>query len=85
MSSARKRRPEQAFSSLTEDQQQWLDVVTHTSAATEFENLAARKEAGELLQMALAELPADQAAVGAALGKIGPNCGGCHEVYRLKK
>jgi len=33
----------------------------------------------------LAALPADQAAVGAALGTIGPNCGGCHEVYRLKK
>ncbi|WEZ84039.1 cytochrome c [Rhizobium sp. 32-5/1] len=33
----------------------------------------------------LAAMPADQAAVGAALGTIGPNCGGCHEVYRLKK
>ena len=33
----------------------------------------------------LAGLPADQAAVGAALGTLGPNCGGCHEVYRLKK
>jgi cytochrome c556 len=33
----------------------------------------------------LANLPADQAAVGAALGTIGPNCGGCHEVYRIKK
>ncbi|ANH03491.1 MULTISPECIES: c-type cytochrome [Shinella] len=33
----------------------------------------------------LASLPADQAAVGAALGTIGPNCAGCHEVYRVKK
>ena len=33
----------------------------------------------------LASMPADQAGVGAALGTIGPNCGGCHEVYRLKK
>lgn len=33
----------------------------------------------------LATLPADQAAVGAALGVIGPNCAGCHEVYRVKK
>ena len=33
----------------------------------------------------LASLPADPAAGGAALGAIGPNCGGCHEVYRLKK
>ncbi len=33
----------------------------------------------------LASMPADQAAVGASLGAIGANCGGCHEVYRLKK
>lgn len=33
----------------------------------------------------LAQLPADQAGVGAALGAIGKNCGGCHETYRLKK
>ncbi len=33
----------------------------------------------------LASMPADQAGVGAALGTLGPNCGGCHEVYRLKK
>ncbi|MCQ4634196.1 cytochrome c [Shinella sp. CPCC 100929] len=33
----------------------------------------------------LASMPADQAGVGAALGTIGPNCGGCHEVYRVKK
>ena len=33
----------------------------------------------------LASVPVDQAGVGAALGAIGPNCGGCHEVYRLKK
>jgi len=32
----------------------------------------------------LASMPADQAGVGAALGTLGPNCGGCHEVYRLK-
>ena len=33
----------------------------------------------------LASMPADQAAVGAALKTIGPNCAGCHEVYRIKK
>lgn len=33
----------------------------------------------------LAQLPADQAAVGAALGTIGKNCGDCHQTYRLKK
>ena len=33
----------------------------------------------------LASMPADQAAVGEALKTIGSNCGGCHEVYRVKK
>ena len=33
----------------------------------------------------LAQLPADQAGVGAALGALGKNCGACHETYRLKK
>jgi cytochrome c556 len=33
----------------------------------------------------LAALPADQAAVGAAMGKLGANCSGCHELYRIKK
>ncbi|WEX79123.1 cytochrome c [Sinorhizobium numidicum] len=33
----------------------------------------------------LAELPADQAGVGAALGVLGKDCGSCHETYRLKK
>jgi cytochrome c556 len=33
----------------------------------------------------LAELPADQAGVGAALGVLGKDCSSCHETYRLKK
>lgn len=33
---------------------------------------------------ALAQLPADQAGVGAALGVIGKSCGDCHQTYRLK-
>lgn len=33
----------------------------------------------------LAQLPADKAAVGAALQTLGKSCGGCHELYRLKK
>ncbi|MDB5524191.1 MAG: cytochrome [Rhizobium sp.] len=33
----------------------------------------------------LAQLPADQAAVGAAMGTLGKDCGSCHEIYRLKK
>ncbi len=33
----------------------------------------------------LAQLPSDAAGLGAVLGAIGPNCGGCHEKYRLKK
>ncbi|PYE28826.1 cytochrome c556 [Rhizobium sp. PP-CC-3A-592] len=35
--------------------------------------------------MLLAQLPADPAGVGAALGKLGPHCGDCHQVYRVKK
>ncbi|MDX3928810.1 MAG: cytochrome c [Shinella sp.] len=33
----------------------------------------------------LASMPADQAGVGAAIKTVGQNCGGCHEVYRIKK
>jgi cytochrome c556 len=32
----------------------------------------------------LAQLPADAAGVGAALNTIGGNCGGCHQLYRVK-
>jgi len=40
---------------------------------------------GESADMLLAQLPADQAAVGAAMGTLGKNCGACHETYRIKK
>lgn len=33
----------------------------------------------------LAQLPADQATVGAAMGMLGKDCGACHELYRIKK
>ncbi|MBW9053698.1 c-type cytochrome [Rhizobium mesosinicum] len=33
----------------------------------------------------LAQLPTDAAGVGAALNTIGGNCGGCHQLYRIKK
>ncbi len=33
----------------------------------------------------LAQLPTDAAGLGPVLGAIGPNCGGCHEKYRIKK
>lgn len=33
----------------------------------------------------LAQLPADKAAVGAAVGTLGKDCGACHQVYRLKE
>lgn len=32
----------------------------------------------------LADLPADQAAVGAALHTLGGNCAACHKAYRIK-
>jgi len=35
--------------------------------------------------MLLVQLPADQAALGAAMGTLGKDCGACHELYRLKK
>lgn len=40
---------------------------------------------GKDVEAALASMPGDQAAVGAALGVIGKNCGACHETYRVKK
>jgi cytochrome c556 len=40
---------------------------------------------GAAADVALAQLPADQAGVGAALGIIGKNCGDCHQAYRIKK
>jgi cytochrome c556 len=53
-----------------------------------WENMADFKSRAEKLssdaQMALATLPADPAAVGAALKTIGGNCGGCHQAYRLQ-
>ena len=33
----------------------------------------------------LAQLPADKAAIGAAMGTLGGNCKGCHETYRIMK
>lgn len=33
----------------------------------------------------LAQLPADAAGVGAAAGTLGQSCGGCHQLYRVKK
>ena len=33
----------------------------------------------------LAQLPADKAAVGAAMGTLGKNCADCHQSYRLKE
>jgi cytochrome c556 len=40
---------------------------------------------GSDADMLLAQLPADQAALGAAMGTLGGDCGGCHKLYRLKK
>ena len=54
----------------------WEDKAGFEAAANK---LAADADA------VLAQLPADQAAVGAALGTIGKNCSACHQSYRLKK
>ncbi|WP_246422438.1 c-type cytochrome [Mycoplana azooxidifex] len=40
---------------------------------------------GKDVDATLAALPGDQAAVAAAIGPIGKNCGACHETYRIKK
>lgn len=67
---------------------------TETGAETEaspkiWENMddfkAKSEQLGQDVETALASLPADQAAVAAALGPIGKNCASCHETYRLKK
>ncbi len=47
-----------------------------------------RAEAGELYdeaQALLASMPADQAAVGAAMRRLGATCSDCHETFRVKK
>jgi cytochrome c556 len=33
----------------------------------------------------LAQLPADAGGVGAGLKVLGASCGGCHQIYRIKK
>jgi len=48
-----------------------------------FEAAAAKLAADS--ETLLAQLPADQAGVGAALGVLGKDCGACHQTYRLKK
>jgi cytochrome c556 len=40
---------------------------------------------GSDADMLLAQLPADQAAVGGALKTLGADCGACHQTYRLKE
>lgn len=54
-----------------------------------WENMADFKAHAEKLgadaDMLLAQLPADQAGVGAALKTLGADCSGCHQSYRLKK
>ncbi len=42
------------------------------------------RELASVADALLADLPADQAAVGAAMQKIGPTCSGCHQDFRLK-
>lgn len=54
----------------------WEDNAGFTAKLAKFrEDVAA----------ATASPPADQAALGAALGGLGGNCKGCHETYRIPK
>lgn len=59
------------------------------SAPKIWEDMAGFKAAEEkyetAVNAAIAAAPADAAALGAAMGGIGQSCGGCHEVYRIKK
>lgn len=54
-----------------------------------WENKADFTERMEKMKTDIAEVaasePADQAAVQAALGRIGGNCGACHETYRARR
>jgi cytochrome c556 len=54
----------------------WEDKEGFAKAAEEFKAAAAA---------AAASNPADVGALNEQLGAIGKSCGGCHEVYRLKK
>lgn len=54
----------------------WSDSAGFTAAVAKFETDTAS---------AIANAPADQAAIGATLGLVGGNCKACHETYRIKK
>jgi cytochrome c556 len=54
----------------------WEDAAGFQAAVDKFKAATAA---------ALATPPADVDGVKAALGAIGQNCGGCHEVFRIKK
>jgi cytochrome c556 len=54
----------------------WQDPAAFQAAIDKFRADAAA---------ALAAPPQDAAALGATVGAIGQNCGGCHETFRIKK
>lgn len=54
----------------------WSDAAGFTTAIAKFEADTAS---------AIANAPADQAAIGATLGLVGGNCKACHQAYRIKK
>lgn len=54
----------------------WEDMAGFKAAEEKYEAAVAT---------AIAAAPVDAAALGAAMGGIGQSCGGCHEVYRIKK
>lgn len=54
----------------------WEDMAGFTAAEEKYEAAIAA---------AVSAAPADVAALGAALGPIGKECGACHETYRISK
>lgn len=46
---------------------------------------ASAAKLGAEVEMLMAAMPADQAAVGAAMQRLGPICSDCHETFRAKK
>ena len=64
------------------------ETVSPASSPKIWENMddfkAKAAKLGSDAEALLAQLPADQAGVGAAMKTLGADCGACHQSYRLK-